>query len=211
MPFPTTQILDSGQGADENPIAGNWTNDALNEGANNQLRRLSNNFAAVTLDTSCEAFWNPRGFDDNIEFYFTVVTNPGAGQRFEGGFIKSPGTANISGYQFQFTDNSGTSQIVRHDVGGFLTLATTSTLTYTIGDVLGARIFGNGGGILEMFKNGQVVLTAVDSTYAGNFYLYLGIRSTVGRVNNFGGGNIGGDIDRHLDRGLFRGIERGIS
>jgi len=186
--FPYTGIVDTFDRADENPIAGNWTNDALGEGANNQLRILSNQVKAVTAATSCEAYYNAAQYNENIEVYFTVITIPGASQRVECGFIQAPGnTANTRGYTAQIANSADTSQIGRFDAGGGATvIASTTSITYTTNDVLGLR--RSAGGVLQMFKNGVVVLEGVDNTYTGKFYLELCIRDTTGIVDSFGGG-----------------------
>lgn len=172
--------------ADENPIGGNWTNNALGEGANNQLKIVSNQLKAVTATTSCEAYWNAGTFTGDIEQYFTIVTKPGNTQRVEMGFIKEPGSATYDGYVCYFNDNAGTDtvHIDRIDNAAATQLATVDT-EYSNGDILSFHRQSNGVFTAEI--NGTVVLTtSVDVAYTGAFYAYVCIRDTTGVIDNWG-------------------------
>lgn len=188
--FPRTGILDTFDRADENPIAGNWTNDALAEAADNQLKIVSNTLMAVTALTSCEAYWNASTYKGYIEAYFTVVTKPGNTQRIELGFIQNAGLTSYQGYQCLFIDNAGTDTftIQRIDQTATATVLSSINLEYNVGDRLGISI--TPAGKITMWLNDTPVATAVDARYSGDFYLFVGIRDTVGAVDNFGGGTI---------------------
>lgn len=188
--FPRTAILDTFNRADENPIAGNWTNNALAEAADNQLKIVSNTLMAVTALTSCEAYWNASGYKGYIEAYFTVVTKPGNTQRLELGFIQNPGLTSYQGYQCVFADNAGTDTFTlqRIDQTATATVLSSANFEYNVGDRLGISI--TPAGKITMWLNETPVVTAVDARYSGDFYLYIGIRDTVGAVDSFGGGTI---------------------
>lgn len=192
MAFPTTAILDTFNRANENPIGGNWTNNALNEGANNQLKIVSNQCQAVTVGTSCEAYWNASSFTGDKEAYFKVITKPGNGQRFEIGFLQSPGTSNYVGYRALFIDNSGTGNdtviINRTDTPATDVQLASVTNEFSANDILGISISASG--VIKVWQNGNQIATATDTTYTGAFYIELGIRDTTGVVDDFGGGVI---------------------
>lgn len=183
-------VTDNFNRSNENPIGGNWTNDALGEGADNQLKIVSNQLQAVTAGTSCEAYWNAQTFTGAIEQYFTVVTKPGSGQRVEMGFIQNPGNpTGWVGYQFSWNDVSGagndTLTIDRVDAGPTGVTLASGTVEYSAGDVI--AFSKSSSGVFKAWKNGVVVLTtAADTTYTGAFYAYVGIRDTTGVLDNWG-------------------------
>ncbi len=198
--FPRTGILDTFDRADENPIAGNWTNNALAEAADNQLKIVSNTLMAATALTSCEAYWNASTYKGYIEAYFTVVTKPGNTQRIELGFLQNAGLTSYQGYQCLFIDNAGTDTftIQRIDQTATATVLSSINLEYNVGDRLG--ISHTPAGKITMWLNSTPVATAVDSNYSGDFYLYVGIRDTAGAVDNFGGGTISNSFSRKMLR-----------
>lgn len=184
----TSLASDNFNRADENPIGGNWTNNALGEGADNQLKIVSNQLQAVTAATSCEAYWNATTFSGSMETYFTVVTKPGATQRIALSWLQSPGSGAWDGYQAVWNDVSGAANdtlvIERVDNSAATTLASI-TLEYNTNDVIAFR--RNANGIYEVLQNGTIVLsTAPDTTYTGNFYAAVTIRDTTGVVDNWG-------------------------
>jgi hypothetical protein len=190
MPFPTTPIIDDFNRADENPIGGNWTNNALGEGADNQLRIVSNQLKAVTAATSCEMYWNKDIFNGQIiEAYFTVITKPGTSQRFSLGFLQNPGVAGQwDGYQAAWQEESGTDSLLieRVDNSAGTTLAST-TVEFNANDVIGFS--RSSSGVFTVWQNGVSVLSSsADTTYTGGFYLSVTIRDTTGVIDNVGGG-----------------------
>lgn len=186
--FPKTGILDDFNRANENPLSGNWINDALAEGADNQLQIVSNQVKAVTVNTSCEAYYNTV-YNGNLEVYFTVITKPGPLERVEMGFLKSPGTGTYSGYQLTCEDvAAGTDalNISRADSGSTTQIGTVA-VEYAANDVLGMSI--TKAGLITVYQNGVKKLSVTDTTYTGDFYLYACIRNTTGVIDNFGGGS----------------------
>ena len=144
----------------------------------------------MTAATSCEAYWNANTFstDTDLEMYFTVVTKPGNGQRVEMGYMQDlAGLRDM--YQMLLIDNTGagndTFTIQRVDNAAATTLATSSSLEYTAGDVIGFRRTRDG--VFSIVQNGSVVLsTSPDTTYTGNFYAEVCIRDTTGVLDNWG-------------------------
>jgi hypothetical protein len=189
--FPTTPILDSFNRADEGPPpSATWTDNALGEGADNQLKVVSNALVANTIDTSCESWWNLSSFGSDIEVYATINTKSGDAQRFELGFLQNPGVLNTKvGYMVHFVDSSGTDTIKlqRMDAPNTATqLGSTVNQEFSVGDIIGLSKVGT---TLTVYRNGSAVITETDSTYSGSMYLYAGIRSTTGVLDDFGGGN----------------------
>ncbi len=187
--FPKTFLLDDFNRADENPIGGNWTNDALGEGSDNQLKIVSGQLKAVTFDTSCEAYWNANTFNGAIIEYFEVITKPGNAQRIELGFIQDPGSFTFDGYKLSCRDNAGTDDFLfeRMD-GGIGTTLATATIEYNAGDII--ALSRSLEGVYTVWLNGvRIANSAPDLTYTGNFYALVSIRSTVGVLDNVYCGN----------------------
>ena len=70
--FPTTGILDSFTGSDENPIATNWSGPAFT--GNQQLRRLSNQLTADTSGSNNLSSWyDIATVGPNFELYLTLA------------------------------------------------------------------------------------------------------------------------------------------
>lgn len=171
----------------ENPISGNWTNNALNEGADNQLQIVSNQLKAATSATSCEAYYNASTFNGYIENYYTIVTKPGNGNRLEIGLFTSMG-AGYDGYRAIVIEDTGgtdTYEIARFDNESQTILASGSN-EFNTSDVLSLR-YDPQAGNLEMLINGSVIDSATDTTYAsGPFYAYIGIKDTTAVLDNWG-------------------------
>ena len=179
-------VTDDFNRANENPIGGNWTNDALAEGANNQLKIVSNQLQAVTAATSCEAYWNANTFSGAMETYFTVVTKPGNTQRVALSFLQGPGASGWTGYQLVWQDNAGTDDLIieRCDSGGATTLVS-ATLEFNAGDVI--AFSRSSTGVFTAWLNGLAIAsTSADTTYTGAFYAAVTIRDTTGVLDNWG-------------------------
>lgn len=179
-------VSDDFNRANENPIAGNWTNDALGEGSDNQLKIVSNQLQAVTADTSCEAYWNADTFSGAIEEYFTVVTKPGNTQRVELGFIQQPGSATFDGYKLSCRDNAGTDDFLleRMDNSVGTTIAT-ATIEFNAGDVI--ALSRSSTGVFTVWLNGvAIAVSSADTTYTGSFHALVTIRGTTGVIDNWG-------------------------
>lgn len=71
--FPTTSILDSGAGADENPITTNWTAD-MGFSADFPLKRLSNKFAGSQASAWSEAYYDLATYGPGTEIYAQLDT-----------------------------------------------------------------------------------------------------------------------------------------
>lgn len=196
MPFPTTAIIDNFNRANEGPPMTGWTDNALGEGADNQLKVVSNACQAATLSTSCESYYNVATYSGNLEVYVTGTTKPGDSQRMEIGFLQSPGSAAADGYSTRFEDIAGagndTNAVYRIDNAASTQLGSTTTEEWSAADVLGLRKFGSE---LISWRNGVQKVSTSDATYTGTFNLYLCIRSTTGVADNFGGGRV---VVRHL-------------
>ncbi len=180
-------VTDDFNRADESPIGGNWTNDALGEGADNQLKIVSNQLQAVTAAASCEAYWNANTFSGDLEMYVKVVTKPGNAQRFALTFLQNPGaTGAWDGYECNFYDNAGADNIeIRRVDNGTATQLATVDFEMANGDIL--AFHKSSAGVYTVFQNGlQLATTAADTTYTGSFYAAVTIRDTTGVLDDWG-------------------------
>lgn len=181
-------VTDDFNRSDENPIGGNWTNNALGEGSDNQLKIVSNTLKAVTAGTSCEAYWNANTFSGAMETYFKVVTKPGDTQRLALSFIQNPGAAGAwDGYECMFYDNSGFADNIeiRRIDNGSATLLTTIDFEYAVNDVL--AFSRSSTGVYTVWQNGLALgSSSADTTYTGDFYATVTIRDTTGAVDDWG-------------------------
>lgn len=73
MAFPSTSILDTFTGSDENPITSNWTSPA--DTGYGDLQRASNQLAKVTPNFD-SAYYDVTTFGPDCEAYITMVTKP---------------------------------------------------------------------------------------------------------------------------------------
>lgn len=188
MSFPTTPILDSGVGADQNPIAGNWTSPEWSEQA---MERLSNQFTSTSGAAFAAMAWTASSFGPDCEAYFTIPT---MGSEF---FLHIK--VNVLGASASTLDdyvllvNTGSTnniQIFKNVNNAGTTLATYSQLISN-GDSVGIQAVGSTIG--AWYKSGAGAWTQLgtvtDSTYASQSgHIALESQNNSSKFTNFGGG-----------------------
>lgn len=194
MAFRVTPILDSGTGADANPIGGNWTLMTGSAGVGvTDLRRVSNQIGGQAGTASVD-YWNPGTFNANCEIYCQIQAI-GAAASFVDLYFRGKDTASIltfDAYSVRWTVAAGTDTIAltRLDNLAATTLATFNQ-NIAAGDWFGAQIIGSTLTAFYESAAGAVTVlgTATDSTYTAGGYHTMAINGTTNRVTNFGGGN----------------------
>lgn len=151
----STLQTDNWMRANQNPLAGNWTQATGSGGTaellSNQVTGADNAFAARIY------YWNANSFTSNQ--YAQIVWNASIGFGFGGPAINvQTGASTLTGYVCEFQGPA----ILRYDSGAPTTIAS-PTGTFATGDILKC---GNHAGVITMYKNGSALPgTATDSTY----------------------------------------------
>lgn len=193
--FPTTGLLDSFAGADETPIATNWSGPIFS--GIGELRRLSNALApnATVFGGS---YYDIASFGPDSEVYATIAVLDGGGVFT--GFLycraQSVGTTSLDGYIAYFYDSTGAGELrmAREDNGSDTDLATyTPPDPIAVGDKYGLRCLGT---TIELWYapvstgSWSMVASAVDATYnlSGRLGVALDSAAPATRLDDFGGG-----------------------
>lgn len=194
-----TPIIDSGVGADENPLAGSWAR-MLTILA--PLKRASNVFAHTVAGNINGSYRPGTVYAADCEFYVRMASiTGGANQegwlymRLQGGGGDGTG---FNGYAFSFTtDGAGVAACTAYSMtnAGTATLYAASGIpaAWLDGDYVGFRCIGTS--IQTWCKpasTGVWVQTgsANDSTYTAGGTVALGITGSALTLNQFGGGNV---------------------
>ena len=185
MAFPTTGILDDFNRADENPLdgGGNWGDRV----ANNDLQLLSNQAAGTAANVLNSRYWAASTFGPDCEVYYSVpVINVAPDYLRLWLRIQNPGAANETGYMMQWLNSSAGCTIFKETAReAYTQLATLSTPRFAANDQIGMEAIGT---TITVYQNGTSVLSTTDATTTGAGYIAIGCRSTVFRLDDFGGG-----------------------
>lgn len=200
MPFRITPILDSGVGADADPIGGNWVLMPNSAAVGvTDLLRVSNQIGAH-VGTASVDYWNTT-FNANCEVYCQIAVTGNAAE-FVDLYYRGKDVSSIltfDAYSCRWTVSAGTDTIVltRLDDIVATTLATFNQ-EISAGDWFGAQIIGST--LTAYYESAAGVVTvlgtATDATYAAGGYFALAVNGTTIRVTNFGGGNIVSHVTR---------------
>lgn len=202
--FPTTPVLDSFTGADENPITTNWTAPLFS--SDFSLQRLSNQLAG-SAGAWNGAYYDLATFGPATELYATLATIPGNndGMSMWGKAI-SPGGTSVSGYLLHPQKDSAGGpddnySIERIDAGSVTALDAPNGLgpafnltKFANGDAMGIRVY-NGtieAWIKRVAGSWSILSCSVDTTYETDTGVSLGIEmfDITGRWDDVGGGNV---------------------
>jgi hypothetical protein len=198
MAFPTTSIISSFTGPDEDPLSegGIWTVGAgvgIN-GINGSQERISNQAGA----RSGNAIYNVSTFGPNTESYATLPVLPtnGAGATYCYARLSAlSATANGYSVDWRVTGGTNTMRLLRYDAGSGTSLGSW-TQALSAGDAIGLEIIGSS---LQayVFSGGSwapVQSPVTDGTYSAAGYVGFGITDVNARVDDFGGGTPGTTI-----------------
>ena len=225
--FPTTGVLDTFTGADETPIATNWSGPIIS--GDLQLRRVSNQLAHNTSDTAGgSSYYDLSTFGPNSECYITIPTFSSDDGASLHPWLRmaNPGVAGATdGYLFEQSFFPATPDRLRikrvdNDVGTQLGGNITAG-EYGAGDSIGSEIIGS---TLQHYRRprggswGTYGTSRSDSTYSGAGYIGLsGFPATVNstmRFDDFGGGTVvvaAMPPPSSMFRGMFVGMNRRLT
>lgn len=197
MPSPSTGILDTFQGSDQNPLVnasggGTWAQIGGASGFGiTALQRLSNQCAGNGGSGSV-GYLTPT-FNANCEVYGTLGATGAAGNYWEIG-LRGGNTSNIStffAYVLRWTQGSGI-QIIRFASLGATTIGGPYAQELGAGDSMWLRMRGS---LIEAFYkpsagNYSLLGTVTDANFASGGSHVMTITGTTMRVSSFGGGNV---------------------
>lgn len=189
MAFPTTSVLDSFTRANENPLAGGWSESA----AWGETLKLVSNAITPDADTA-GSYWTAGTFTNAIELYATVSTKAPVFTAFYLELTDNPAT-NAGGYRLEIVSVGGRDtwrlyRLLNNDV-----VALTPYVSQELhaGDSFGIRRHGyalaayhkpSGGSwrtVLSTFDNYLSTVTA--------FYLQVAIENPSSALDDVGGGS----------------------
>lgn len=192
--FPDTSVLETFTGADNtSPPNANWTNAELKNGvAGGGLDIEDNAVAPSAAGGLYGGYWNVETFGPNAEAYATIV-NIGS-TSFFGVCVRitTPGST-ADGYCVEGQDALAEVYILRISAGAVTVLATYSQ-TITTTDKIGIKAVGDQ--ICAWFSDSGGAWTelgcSTDATYsdAGYLGLYINGSTTIGGMDDFGGGAV---------------------
>ena len=189
MAFPTTGILDDFNRADETPLSGggNWGD----RNTSQDLSLVSNRVGGAGVNQLSSEYWTVATYGPDCEVYVsaTRLASYGTGSYVRLWLrIQNPGAANETGYMMQWLNNaSGCSIFKETSREAYTSLATSSTPRFAANDQIGMEAIGT---TITVYQNGTSVLSTTDATTTGAGYLAIGCRSTIFRLDDFGGGTV---------------------
>jgi len=207
MAFPTTSVLTSFTGTDEDPLSegGNWTGPIRT--GKNPLRRVSNTVAAKTAGNNTNhMYWTTPTFGPDTEVFLTISTLPGNGSDFAlWARVASPASGSMAGYVLDYVGVTGaandTWDIYKFTSDAGALLGSLGTQEVSAGDKIGFEVVGSGATVTcrGWYYNGsswaQVGSDQTDSTgtritAAGFIGIEASPLSSPGRADDFGGGTV---------------------
>lgn len=193
--FPTTGILDTFTGSDEDPIATNWSGPVYG-GSFGQMKRASNALRSST-GSFAGSYYDIQKFGPDCEVYVDVVAKPDDGKTLVLGFRKPSLPTTFEGYELLWTtDVAGIDDysVAILDAGSSrTTILGPIPRDFNIGDGIGMSIEDT---TLKVWHRQAGVWALIDSvtnatiTDAGFLSVGMENNETSGIVDNFGGGTI---------------------
>lgn len=182
-------VRDDFNRANENPLAGSWTNRILSTGTDLQIASA---VAAATnqpgaMSTAWFTAFTPEA---NMEAYVTYTTLSGAGSPLAvWGRIANPGGAAPDGYYVGVT-GGGSWTLNRFDDGALSVLATVAG-GVSAGDKVGLQLSGPElSGWRYTGGSWSRILSVIDTTYTAAGYAGIGMTGATGRMDDFAVGTI---------------------
>ncbi len=192
MDFPTTSVLDTFTGTDQNPISGNWSTPM--HSSDNAMRRLSNQLTPTTAGVFNNAWWNVQTFGPDVEAFATITTLPGNGQPTDvWARVKNPGTSNLEGYLAVYSGNDANAVYLGKYISGAWAGQVGSAIQHPLvaGDKIGICCMGT---TIELwaYESGSWsrLIQATDTSHQTAGYIGAEIYHNVARLDDFGGGTV---------------------
>lgn len=197
MAFPDTGSLDTFAGADENPIAANWTSPVL--GGEPVLKVVSGELAAN--GAYGQAYWDAASFGPHVETWATVSTFAGdayVGCRLEGG------GSTEDGYWAWFNQPGSVVRIYRCVNSNWGQLKEVSGVTMGNGSSVGIRAISGHIEAWHKSSGGAWTLVAEQGDLSHPMPGYAGVMlsSTTDRISEVGGGTITPDFSASYTPGF---------
>lgn len=194
MAFPTTSVLTTFTGADEDPLSegGNWAGPTRD--LTSHLKRVSNAVARSAISGTVGDYWTPNTFGPDTEVFCTMG----------GTFDESGGTIQVMGrvqnptsdtifrcYLAAYTQGTGFRCFKDIDTT-FTQIGSTDATVASVGDKIGLEVIGTaikcyhftGGSWVQ-----RVSGTDSDISTAGNLALEIASSNNM-RADDFGGGTV---------------------
>lgn len=193
--YPTTPVLDSGVGANEDPLAGNWSGpvDTNNDGGT--CRRVSNQFASsVAVAIGDSSWWNKTAFGPNQEAFVTIPVLPAANFVGLELRIQNPGGSTSTYYECEIIPSPYRVRFAKVISGNFSQIRQiVMPSTPQAGDRLAFTAYGNSlncylltGG--QWLAQGGVNDNSI--TTGGYLGMYFALGESTARFTEFGGGDM---------------------
>lgn len=195
LAFPDNGVLDTFTGADTtSPPNANWTNAELFGSSGLNIR--SNAAAPGGTGGRWGAYWNASSFNADSEAYATVTNIGSTAEGFVCTRLGNIGAGTTHAYCVAWADATSEMRIYRVDNEAVTQLGTSITQTITTTDRVGIKTTGDQ--ICSWFSDNGGAWTQLDcqtdATYSAGGRIGLGINgtTTIGAMDDFGGGNVGG-------------------
>jgi hypothetical protein len=178
-------VTDTFGRADQNPIAGNWTNVAPVANITGAVQLLSGKATETATTFFSMAFWNADIFpsDQYSEMSFSAFGSAGV----DGPAVRITGAGN--GYMGLYSASASTLYIDKIAAGNAAGLGSLGGVTLSPGDVLRLEVVGS---TLTLKVNGVTKLSASDSTFlygSAGMFLYGTSGFASGMCEFWGGGD----------------------
>jgi len=201
MAFPTTSVLTTFTGADEDPLSegGNWSG-PIRAARGRGVRNTNQRRPGATGNATKQDYWTPATFTDT-EVFYTLVNKPASGYVDLIARISSPNTATPTMYELEITIAAGTDTWELYQISaGTGTLINTFTATeLAAGDQVGMEVLGTGATVtINAWHKPSAGAWTLIGTYADTSANritsagYIGIESnqSLQQIDDFGGGEV---------------------
>lgn len=197
MAFPTTSVLTSFTGTDENPLSegGNWSGPIIS--GENAMQRVSNTAKASTTSANNNSYWTVSTYGADVEAYATLG-GTGTGNDYQVfARVLNPNSGTMSGYSLLYREGGAFLRLRSWTSGAPTTLGTDITISALAnGDKIGIEIIGSTL-TAYTYTGGSWASkgTRTDSTYSAAGYIGISINDTGpggSTLDDFGGGTISG-------------------
>jgi hypothetical protein len=197
--FPTTSVLSTFDGANEEPLSegGNWAGPIRAASASlGACRLVSNTVGPSTVGgiSTSESYWTPTTFGADQEVFCTVSAAATGTQGFSIWCrLQQEGADTVDGYNLSYTHGTGF-RMFRIANAAFSQVGSTNTQAVSTGDAAGLSVIGTS---LEMWYKASggswtSLGTGTNSDVAGAGKLGISISQATAavRLDAFGGGEV---------------------
>lgn len=198
MAFPTTSVLSSFTGADEDPLSESSAWAGPVQAGRRTLARASNQALRSTTDTvptsgEGQSYRSGGTFGPDLEAFATIATLPESGKGVATwGRIQNPNSGTMAAYLAVYTTGTGFRLFKVTGGSTFAQLGSTAATAASAGDKIGLECIGSTIRVLH-FTSGSWVqrVSVTDSTITAAGYIGLESGSVNARIDDFGGGTVG--------------------